>query len=780
MTTTRLMQTNMWFRKLGESILRFRWLLLAALLLLDLVGFWGIGRMKVQSSFDSWFLEGDPITIATDEFEEIFGNDEYVAVLVEADDVFSPEILTMMRQLGQELVNNVPFADKVTSLADFEFTKGTEEGIITENLVPDEIPTDPGEIEKIRKLAFSKKNLINKLFTDDSKQTWLMLRLKAYPDDYFEKHGEEGTITVGREAVNIINQDKYSPYTLKAAGMAVNEYEEDIFFGKEAARTIMLALIVAFIVLVLFLRSVRGVVVPIITTFSSIIVAYGIMSLLGVSIDENMITMPIYLGMAISIGYSIHIFNFFKRRFIETGNRREAVLYAIEQTGWPLFFTAMTTIGALMSFNFVSITVIRWVGNASAAIILTVYIFVMVLTPALLSFGRDKAPGKIKTKEYLFRTDRLFTGFGKWTLKHAKFIFFVFVIIMGVFLVGLTKVRVDMDSFKMLGLKIPYVKRNHDVAFSKIGSLYSYNVKIEFDKEGIIKEPEVLKKFELLESKIRELELTKRTSSILDILKDMNRTMHGDDETYYRIPESKELISQLLLLYEMSGGTEAEEWVDYDYSILRLMVEIENFKAAEIDSEIDYIKGLAKELFPDARTGMVGIFVKLAAIQQYIVQGQIVSFLFALGIIGILMIIVFRSIKAGLIALIPNIAPVIVIGGFMGFTGIPLDMITMTIVPMLMGIAVDDSIHFVNHVRLEVSKSGNYEEGILHTFRTVGKALFMVSFIVVATYAMYMTSIVQMFVNLGMLVCLGISSALLADYLITPILINWSKPFGRE
>ena len=189
--TKNLQEINQRFRKIGEFILRFRWLLIAALIVLDLAGFWGIAQIKVQSSFDSWFLEGDPLTKTTNEFEKIFGNNEYVAILVEADDVLSPEILGIILDLGEELENKVPYADKVTSLAKFEFIRGTEDGIVTDNLVPDEIPTDPYEIEKIRKLAFSKENLVNRLFTDDSKQTWLTLRLMPYTDDHYERYGEE-------------------------------------------------------------------------------------------------------------------------------------------------------------------------------------------------------------------------------------------------------------------------------------------------------------------------------------------------------------------------------------------------------------------------------------------------------------------------------------------------------------------------------------------------------------------------------------------------------------
>ena len=214
--------------------------------------------------------------------------------------------------------------------------------------------------------------------------------------------------------------------------------------------------------------------------------------------------------------------------------------------------------------------------------------------------------------------------------------------------------------------------------------------------------------------------------------------------------------------------------------MLRLNVSIKNFVALEVEKEMAEIESIVTELFPDASIGLVGTLIEGAVIQNYIAQGQLNSFLIALMVIAVLMVIVFRSIKAGLIALIPNLTPVFVIGGIIGYLNIPLDMMTMTIIPMLLGIAVDDSIHFINHVKLEIGNSGDYDESILHTFKTVGKALFMTSFILIITFSTYMTSIAKFYVVLGILVTLGLSSALLADYLITPVLIKWTRPFKKE
>ena len=778
--TNNINDINRFFRGIAEKILKYRWLLLVLLVVVDILAVIGLQRVRSNNSWDTWFLEDDPITIATNEFEEVFGNNDYVGILVQADDVFAPEILQMIRGLGKDLLDQVPFSTDVTSLAEFEFTRGTEEGINIDNLVPDPVPTDAAEIERIRRLAFSKENLVNRLFTEDSRQTWIMLRMHDYPDGFEKENGRDPAMDVGEAVEKIIRGEKYAAYNLKHVGMPRVTYSKSVYFQKEAARVIGLAMLMALIVLIIILRSVRGVLVPLIITISALITTYGAMGFLGVAIEMQMMTIPVYLGLAISIGYSIHIINFFKRRFAETGKRRDAVLYAVEQTGWPLFFTALTTIGAMLSFNMVKITGVNWVGNASASIAGVVFIFIMILTPALLSFGKDREPKTTKNTENTTRTDKYFEALGNWVLRRRKAIGLFLILAVIFFAVGLTKTKITFDPFKTFGTKIPYVKEMYDVSRSPIGSIYSYEVTIEFPEEGQAKLPRNLRQFEIFEKKIKALKLTKRTSSVMDILKDMNRTLHADQEIYYKLPESDDLTAQLLLMYEMSGGSQAEKWLDYEYKRLRLMVEIHTFDSDELEKEIEFIYATTAELFPGAEIGLVGTAIQGAQISNYIARGQLYSFLLALAIIGILMMLAFRSVKTGLIGMIPNLTPVIVIGGLMGYLGLGLDMGNMMIIPMLMGIAVDDTIHFINHVKLEVVNRGVYKEAILHTFRTVGKALFMTTFILLATFAMYLTSEANIFINLGMLVCIGLLSALIADYTMMPILLNWAQPFGEE
>ena len=166
--TKRLERINEWFGKTSKTIIKLRWLIIVGLIVLNIFAIMGLKRIQIDVSNESWFLADDPLVIAKEEFEDIFGNNDYAAVLVEAEDVFSPEILKMMRELGQELKSKVPYADRLTSITDLDFTRGTEDGLVVGNIVPDEIPTDPAELAELKKQMFAKQSLVNKLFSDDA------------------------------------------------------------------------------------------------------------------------------------------------------------------------------------------------------------------------------------------------------------------------------------------------------------------------------------------------------------------------------------------------------------------------------------------------------------------------------------------------------------------------------------------------------------------------------------------------------------------------------------
>jgi len=192
------------------------------------------------------------------------------------------------------------------------------------------------------------------------------------------------------------------------------------------------------------------------------------------------------------------------------------------------------------------------------------------------------------------------------------------------------------------------------------------------------------------------------------------------------------------------------------------------------------VKTYAKELFPNSKITLVGSIPQFIKMIVYITKGQMVSFGLALLVITILMMLVFASFKTGLIALIPNITPAIVIGGIMGFFDIPMDSSTVLIMPMILGLAVDDTIHFINHTKLEFIRTGKYHISIVRSLRSVGLALIYTTIVLSANFLTYLTSEVNFYFFLGVLAVSGMVSALFADLFVTPLLIKRFKVFGKE
>ncbi len=767
------------FKYIGKKILDLRWGILIVLFMVNVLAIMGIPKIVLDSSTESWFMADDPILVATDEFKATFGNNHFIGVLVEAEDVFAPEILGVIRDVGRELSDTVPYADDVLSLTDFEFTQGIEDSIDILNIVPDEIPTASSDIEAIRELAFSKPFLVNRLLSDDSREAWIILRLLPYPDE--QQPGELAPHEQVAEAVlNVLKQDKYAPYSLKPSGGPILQHEQRADMTNEAVKLIGLAFLIAILFLLFTYRSVMDTLIPLVSCISSILIIFGAMGHLGTKLDTIVVTLPVFLALAISIGYSIHLFNFFYTHFRMTGDRQASVIYAVEQTGWPMFFTSLTTVCALISFFVVRIKLIQWMGIAGAATITLVYLMSMTLMPVLLSFGKNREPQPETATSRKSLIVRLLPRLSTWILGHSTGILILSGILALVFVIGATQIYVAVDYETTYGIQSPFVEKLRYIAGTKIGTMYSYDITLTYTEPGKAKDPKVLKQFEALRKEIEDFPLVKRTSSLLDIVKDLNQVVHNNNPEFSRIPTQQDMVSQLLLLYEMSAGTETERWVDYEYTTLRMMVSAVDFDTAEVEREFHYLEARTRELFPDAKFSMTGSMVLFSVAQNYIVKGEIRSTILALVLICILMILVFRNLKAGLIGVIPNIFPVIVVLGIMGYMQIAVDLLTMMIVPMLLGIAVDDTIHFMVHCQSEFQHCNSYPAAIHNTFIVVGKSIFMTSCILMIAFSVYMTAETNYNTHLGMLVVAGVASALLADYFVTPALIVLTKPFGHD
>jgi predicted RND superfamily exporter protein len=479
--------------------------------------------------------------------------------------------------------------------------------------------------------------------------------------------------------------------------------------------------------------------------------------------------------------------NAFKRFFRRDGKRKEAVVAAVGETGWPILFTAITTIASLFSFLLAGIGALRWLGITSALTVFAVYLYVTLLVPALFSFGGDRQGGSETGGAVACETavEKQFARFGERLLSKHRVIIIVSFIIIAAFIPGLFRMTVNMDYFSVMGTKVPYIHRLAEMLKAKIGSLYTYTVMVRFDEADAFKDPAVMRNLDALARDLGTLDMTKvsggkpRVSTVTEIVKEMNRTLNGDDSAFYAIPDDPDLLAQLLFLYEISGGGDLFNRVSEDFSTAVLTVELTGYDGNRILKNVTTAENAAKARFPGADTAVVGMAASFAAMNNKIVYGELKSFAGSFLIIFLLLTLAFGSLRVGLIGMIPNIAPVIVIAGIMGYARIPLDMLTMTIMPMLLGIAVDDTIHFTTHICLELERSGSYRQAVIDSFRKIGGTLGTTTIILCAMFAVYAASPMAMFFHVGFLAIAGMGSALLADYTLTPLLIFSLKPLKQ-
>ena len=778
-------RVNKVFARPGRFQIKFRWLILLVTILVTFIACLGLPQLQMTSSAEEWFDDWDKVKIDQAHFNDVFGSDDGYMVMVRANDVFAFEVLSAIDRLSKRLENEVPYADRVVSLThNLSIPIANDEGFEVIDPFESGIPTNSAQLAAKKSLIMSRESLVNNIVSDDAKETWVILSLKSY----------EGGIDFGKDSIapfarNVILSDEFKSdkFEMLPTGMSYTEMEENEVISRECAIRIGIGFAVMLACLILFVRSLRGVIVPAIATVGGIASVLGVNAWLGIIGDESMVALPVLLGMALSVGYSIHYINSFRMHFRRTGNRRESVINAVEETGWPILFTVITTVASLISFLFAGIRPIRWIGGISAGIVFMVYLYVIILIPIFMSFGKNTKPDPTQVKTAgATKADILFEFFGRKVCRHSGIIAAISAAIMLLQIPGVMNIDVNMDYTKTMGEKIPFVTRLMDMLSGKLGSLYDFNVMVEFNESDALKNPANMKRIEALEQKLGTLQLTKisgdkpRVQSVTRLVKEMNRTLNSDSTEYYKIPDAQDMLTQLLFLYEISDADALFERMDEDYKTTFIHIELSGYDAKKIVEDLNSAKSYATQIFPDAKTSIVGEVVNYAEMNGKLVNGLLRSFGGSFVIIAIMMILAFGSIKAGLIGMIPNVAPVLLIGGVMGYSGMPLDMITMIVMPMILGIAVDDTIHMNNHIKYGYERTGSYKKALLLSYREIGKTMGMTTFILCAMFFVFIFSPMGALHNVGLLSIIGLAAALVADYTLTTALVYVTKPYGRE
>ena len=777
---------NAFFLKLGRFQIKHRIAALILFIIVTAICCSGLRKFKIANGNEGWYGDGDQLKINQKRYEEVFGNSHSLGVLFTSDDVFSEESLKVIERIGQRMTAEIPYADKLTSIVEVDVPLGNEEGFEIARPYPNGIPSDPALLKKGRDLIMrgtEKTNtLINSLVSDDATETWITLDLLPYEGD-----ADEASLEVGRALIDILQSDEFKSdkYKLYGIGQPYTDEQEELYEYPDYVLRVAGGFVVMILFLLIFVRSLVGVVVPALATTGAIASVMGAMAYFNAKADSALITLPILLGMALSIGYSIHFINIFKTEFRRSGKRKESAVRVVEECGWSVFFTVLTTMASLISFCFVDMKPLAWMGKTASLVVLAVYIYVAVLIPICLSFGKDKAPDTSEKKGHT-KIDLKFAAWADVVFKKKALIVVAAAAIFAACVPGILRITARVDLLETTGDKMPHIRELRELLSKKLGNMYSYSVMITYDEPDAFKEPEKMQALEELEKFLGTLRLTKvsggkpRVSSVTDILREMFRALNEGSDEHYIVPHDEYLLAQLLELSSIEMSKDFSNCMDNDFRTVALSVDMKNFVQVDAVADINDINQKLRELFPGAQTCILGDMIEYAEMCERMVSGELKSFGFSFVIIAVMLIIAFSSFKTGLIAMIPNLAPVILIAAIMGYCKFPLDFVTVTIMPMILGIAVDDTIHLTTHLKYGLEKTGSYKTAMEDSCREIGASMFMTTFILCSIFTVYIFSPLRYLFVIGLLSVIGLAAALLADYTITPALLFLVKPFGKE
>ena len=775
---------NSFFERLGRVQIRYRIPILIFFILLTIALGSGLSRFKIVGNSDSWYGDSDQIKIDKKHYQEKFGNTDGIAVLVLADDVFKPEVLGTIYDISRRMETECPFAKRVRSLTSIEIPRGNEEGFEIVRPFENGIPDNLAEIQANKDLIMSRKSLVNTLVSADAKETYIYVSLNPY-DPAVSR--DDQADSVGYFLIDLLDDPAYKSdsYKILGVGLPYTELIEANYEDIDQAIRVGIGLILMLILLALFTRSAAGTFIPALTTICAIASSLGLLAWCGIVADETLFPIPVILGMALSVGYSIHYINMFRHAFASTGKRKESALAAVTGSGWPILFTVVTTVASLMSFFFVNVKPIIWLGKSASLIVLSVYAYTSVLVPIFLSFGKDKKAEE-KAEKGITLLDRYFEGFAGRMYKRRKAIIVLTVILFAAMIPGIAKIHINIDIIGMCGTKPPFVQKIHQVMRANLGSIHNYQVMIEYDEPGTFKNPDMMAKIIEMEKKIGKLKLTKksdgkaRVTSVTSVIKEFYRAFNEDSQDYYIVPEDEAVLAQIMEFCSIDLHKDFAEYMDEDFMIAVFNVEMTKFDTKNGSGDIAQVRRDMAELFPDAHCSIIGDMVEYNEMGVRIAAGEVKSLLMSVLIIGVLLILAFMSISSGLIGMIPNIAPIVVVGGVMGYLDLPLDLATMTVCSIILGIAVDDTIHLNTHVKVMLDECGSYQEAMRLSFREIGKSMFQTTVILCAMFFVFAISPLKFLSVLGFLLSLGLAVALIADYTVTPALIYIAKPFGKE
>jgi predicted RND superfamily exporter protein len=775
-----------------------RWIVIAACLVILGVSLSLATTARIDNSYEAYFDIEDTTYLAYEQYREDFGSDEVSYILYDAPDYehgpWNLEVMQKIEHLTDALEDEVPFIYEVKSLVNAELVKGVKDGIEIQEL-GDTFPETQEELLALREQYLAKPMLVGGIVSADANHGALIIKMdrsSTDPLDEIRFDPEKGDALenlypqVTDSAIEaILARPEYEGIAFYHSGDVPLNSVYNRVFAKESPILGAITSLVIGLLLLFFFRSFVGVLAPLAVVQISVMMCVALVALIGWKLDLAFGSIPTLLT-AIGVAHSVHILSEFRSRFAELRDRREALVQTIYLVGTPCLMTSLTTAAGFASMSFVPIKTIAHMGIYGAFGVMAAFVMSLTLLMALLSFGRRAPKPKDAQEQRAYakggqRVKAALVKIAAFNVRYRRGILAVFALITVFSVLGITRLVVDSNWLDDFSEDMP-IKGITERIDTVMGGVTNIIYLFDSGEADGIKDPAFLREVERVQSIADEHSwLVRKTYSIVDILKDLNQAFHGGDPDWYRLPGTRELVAQYLLLYEMSGGEETEEYVSSDYRRASLELRLKLAMTSETEKVVAMIDdALAAEPLQASTMSMTGIGALWLKLLDYIVSSQVQGFMLAFCVIAVIMVLTFRSLSIGLISMVPNLAPVVITLGVMGWLDIPLDYNKISIAAVAIGIAVDDTIHLMSRYWHEFKVHGDYAEALKASMQDVGRALLITSVALVSGFLVFTLSVMHSQAIYGILLATTIVIALVADFLLMPALVLTFKSFGQE
>ena len=765
----------------GNFLIRFRWLVLLLSILAIAVLASGGRFLAFTNDYRVWFSEENPQLVAFEALQEDYTRSDNILVMLEpsSGDVFNQETLQAVTEFTDEAWK-LPFSVRVDSLTNYQHIYGEEDDLIVTDLVEDVAGLDQASLESTRAIALEQPILVNRLLSPDSKTTGINItvelppeltdedRASLSPGELIERDPQEATTAVvaATRALIADMKTRYPEIDFTSTGVIMMNQAFPEASIKDITTLIPAAFAVIIVGILLLIKSPIAMVATVAVVLLSILGAMGAAGWIGVKLTPPAMSAPTMI-LTLAVADCVHFLVTFNQNLKNGMEKQAAVVESLRINFTPIMLTSLTTAIGFLSMNGSDAPPFHDLGNITAIGVILAFFLSVTFLPALVSI----LPAKAKTGTS--RSSQIMAHLANFVIRFRKPLFWGMLLVM-IGTAGMMPRNQLNDVFvEYFDTSVPFRVETDNIT-EKMAGMYFIDFSVDSGVDGGVSNPQFLQDLEKFERYLQAQPEVRNVSAFSETMRRLNKSMHSDNESKYILPDNKELAAQYMLLYEMSlpYGLDLNNQVNFDKSATRISATVDTLPTKDMLAFERRVNTWMQENTPAIATSGASPTVMFSHISRRNIVGMLLGTTIALVLISLVLIIALKSVKFGLLSLIPNIAPAMMAFGIWGMVVGQVGLAVSVVIAMTLGIVVDDTIHFLSkYLRARRERGMNAENAIRYAFDTVGVALTVTTIVLVAGFLVISQSNFLVNSQMGMLTAVTITIALIVDFLFLPALL---------